>query len=68
VFEQTTRWLRGRIVAHLRAADDGAWVELPDRLGSHGPEPIAAAATALQRDGLLERGPGGAVRLPSTAP
>jgi A/G-specific adenine glycosylase len=68
VFEQTTRWLRGRIVAHLRAADDGAWVELPDRLGSHGPEHIAAAATALQRDGLLERGPGGAVRLPSTAP
>jgi A/G-specific adenine glycosylase len=65
-FEHTTRWLRGRIVAHLRAADDGEWVHLPDRLGSHGPERIAAATAALQQEGLLERDPGGRVRLPSS--
>jgi A/G-specific adenine glycosylase len=66
-FEHTTRWLRGRIVAHLRSADDGEWVHLPDRLGSHGPEHIAAATATLQQEGLLERDPGGRVRLPSSA-
>jgi A/G-specific adenine glycosylase len=67
-FERTTRWLRGRIVAHLRQADEGAWVDLPDRIGSHGPQQVAAAAHALRRDGLLESRADGAVRLPSTSP
>jgi A/G-specific adenine glycosylase len=64
-FERTTRWLRGRIVERLRTLDDGAWGRLPDRIGDHGEVEIAAAVVALERDGLLERGPDGSVRLPS---
>ena len=53
-FPSTTRWLRGRLVAMLTGAPDGAWVELPRSLGVHGADAIAAAAEALERDGLLE--------------
>jgi hypothetical protein len=67
-FEHTTRWLRGRIVAQLRALEDGAWVRLPDAIGAHGPDQIAAATAALQLDGLLELRADGSVRLPSFAP
>jgi len=67
-YEHTTRWLRGRIVARLRDAEDGAWTQLPGWLGGHGPESVAAAVAALERDGLLERCAHGAVRLPSAAP
>jgi hypothetical protein len=66
-FEQTTRWLRGRIVARLRDGDPDAWHRLPDELGSHGFERVASAVSALERDGLLERRPDGSVRLPSKA-
>lgn len=66
-FERTTRWLRGRIVAHLRDVQDGAWTQLPASLGEHGPEQVAAAVGALCRDGLLERHADGSVRLPSEA-
>lgn len=65
-FEQTTRWLRGRIVDRLRALDEGAWSHLPEAIGVHGQAEIAAAVSGLERDGLLERGPGGSVRLPSS--
>ena len=64
-FERTTRWLRGRIVERLRALDEGAWSRLPEAIGVHGEAEIAAAVSGLERDGLLERGPGGSVRLPS---
>lgn len=64
-FERTTRWLRGRIIERLRGLDDGAWVRLPDSIGDHETAAIAAAVEGLERDGLLERGPDGAVRLPS---
>jgi A/G-specific adenine glycosylase len=67
-FEQTTRWLRGRIVAHLRTVEEGAWVRLPESLGSHGPEQIAGATATLQREGLVELHADGSVRLPSGAP
>jgi A/G-specific adenine glycosylase len=67
-FEHTTRWLRGRIVAQLRALEDGAWARLPDAIGAHGPDQIAAATAALQLDGLLESRADGSVRLPSLAP
>jgi A/G-specific adenine glycosylase len=67
-FEHTTRWLRGRIVEQLRALDDGAWARLPDTIGTHGPEQIAAATAALQQDGILEMRADGSVRLPSFVP
>jgi A/G-specific adenine glycosylase len=67
-FEQTTRWLRGRIVAHLREADDGVWTPLPASMGSHGSPQIAGAIAALQREGILELHADGSVRLPSGRP
>ena len=66
-FPSTTRWLRGRIIDRLRRADDGGWVRLDEPIGTHGTHAVASAIAALERDGLLERGPDGGVRLPSTA-
>ena len=51
----------------LRDVQDGAWTQLPESLGEHGPEQVAAAVGALCRDGLLERHADGSVRLPSEA-
>ena len=64
-FEHTTRWLRGRIVERLRALDDDGWEHLPASIGQHDEAAISAAVAGLERDGLLERRPDGAVRLPS---
>ncbi len=64
-FESTTRWLRGRIIEQLRTLDDGEWVALPTAIGEHDEAAVEAAVIALQREGLLERRPDGAVRLPS---
>ncbi len=64
-FELTTRWLRGRIIERLRDLDDGTWEALPQTIGDHDAGAIEAAVSALQREGLLERRPDGAVRLPS---
>ena len=64
-FELTTRWLRGRIIERLRALEADAWTQLPASIGTHGPADVEAAVGALQREGMLERRPDGAVRLPS---
>lgn len=53
-FASTNRWLRGRILDRLRAADDGRWVTLDSAIGSHGPDRVTAAADAMAADGLLE--------------
>jgi A/G-specific adenine glycosylase len=66
-FEQSTRWLRGRIVALLAEQEKGAWAALPTAMGSHGPERIAAAVAALQQEGLVEGRSDGLVRLPSSS-
>jgi A/G-specific adenine glycosylase len=66
-FEQTTRWLRGRIVDHLRRLDDDQWGRLPAAIGGHDAAAISAAVAGLERDGLLEQHPDGSVRLPSGA-
>jgi A/G-specific adenine glycosylase len=65
-FEQTSRWLRGRIVARLRALDGDAWTRLPAAIGDHDAEAIRVAVAGLEQDGLLERSPDGSVRLPSS--
>ncbi len=57
-FEHTNRWLRGRILDRLRAADGDAWVALGDELGVHDRTAVAAALAGLARDGLLELRPG----------
>jgi A/G-specific adenine glycosylase len=63
-FESTSRWLRGRIVERLRDAAAGSWTPMPEAVGSHDAASIAVAVDALVRDGLVERGPDGALRLP----
>ena len=64
-FEQTTRWLRGRIIERLRGLGDGAWTRLPASIGQHDEAAVAAAVAALEREGMLEHRADGAVRLPS---
>lgn len=64
-FELTSRWLRGRIIERLRELDDGAWETLPPAIGAHGADAVESSVAALEREGLLERRPDGAVRLPS---
>lgn len=66
-FEQTTRWLRGRIIERLRDLDEDCWLQLPEAIGSHGATRIGEAVVGLERDGLVERRDDGAVRLPSEA-
>jgi A/G-specific adenine glycosylase len=56
-FPATNRWLRGRIMDRLRAAPDGAWVDLAAPIGEHDVERIAAAAAGLARDGVIELDP-----------
>jgi A/G-specific adenine glycosylase len=53
-FPQTNRWLRGRILDRLRAADDADWVEIRPPIGSHDVDRVHAAVQALATDGLLE--------------
>jgi A/G-specific adenine glycosylase len=53
-FPATTRWLRGRIVASLANAPEGAWIPLPDRLGDHDDAAIGTAALRLEGEGFLD--------------
>jgi A/G-specific adenine glycosylase len=63
-FEQTNRWLRGRIVDRLRDLPDGTWYRLETPIGSHGPDAVTRAVAALAAEGLLEQDAAGRVRLP----
>ena len=68
-FPATKRWLRGRIVASARDADDGAWVPFGAAIGGHDRHAVREAVAALASEGLLETretpdGPEG--RLPAT--
>jgi A/G-specific adenine glycosylase len=51
-FEDTTRWLRGRILDRLR--DDTDWVTFAGPIGSHGTDAVAAALSNLAREGMIE--------------
>ena len=53
-FPETRRWLRGRLVERLRQAAPGAWLALPEHLGSHAREAVREAAEELRSEGLLE--------------
>jgi A/G-specific adenine glycosylase len=53
-FPTTSRWLRGRILDRLRAAPDGAWVELDGAIGTHDAAAVMRAGQALASEGLLE--------------
>lgn len=53
-FAATSRWVRGRIVDRLRAAEPGAWMEVAGPIGGHDAVAVAAALDGLERDGLIE--------------
>lgn len=63
-YEATPRWLRGRLVAHLREQPDGAWTTIDGAMGVHDEVAVAAALRTLARDGLVELDEGGRARLP----
>ena len=61
-FEQTTRFVRGRVIDRLRALPEhGAisplvlYAELEDVLAHHDLEAVRKAVDALERDGVIER-------------
>jgi A/G-specific adenine glycosylase len=62
-FEQTTRWLRGRLVDRLRDAVPGEVLVLDGPLGAHSPEAVARALAGLARDGMVELDAAGRARL-----
>jgi A/G-specific adenine glycosylase len=64
-FPSTRRWLRGRIVERLRDLPDGAWTVIGGPIGEHDAEAVGAAIDGLVGEGMIERGPDGAIRLPS---
>jgi A/G-specific adenine glycosylase len=53
-FTSTSRWLRGRIVDRLRAADGDRWTVIDGPIGSHDPAAVTAALQSLAHDGLVE--------------
>jgi len=53
-FATTSRWLRGRIVDRLRAAEPGVWLEVDGPIGGHDVVAVSAALGALAREGLIE--------------
>jgi A/G-specific adenine glycosylase len=53
-FAQTSRWLRGRILARLRDADDATWTPFVEAIGEHGSAAVCAALVVMARDGLVE--------------
>jgi A/G-specific adenine glycosylase len=53
-FTSTNRWLRGRLLATMREARPGTWVEAPGRLGEHDRAAVLAALSGLERDGFIE--------------
>lgn len=54
-FESTNRWLRGQVLARLRAAGPGAWIPFAGPIGTHGTTAVSTALTALEAEGFLER-------------
>jgi A/G-specific adenine glycosylase len=56
-FEETSRWLRGRILARLRDASGAAWTTFGVPIGVHDRDRVAVALATLAREGLVELHP-----------
>jgi A/G-specific adenine glycosylase len=56
-FESTSRWLRGRIVATLRATSADGWHRFDGPIGGHDAAAVRRALGALVKDGLVELQP-----------
>jgi A/G-specific adenine glycosylase len=52
-FDETRRWLRGRILDRLR--DAGGWTTIDGEFGRHDAAAVADATARLAADGLIER-------------
>jgi A/G-specific adenine glycosylase len=65
-FASTTRWLRGRILDRLRAAEGTDWHHLDAPFGDHDESSVANSLRSLAVDGLVELHPDSplAARLP----
>ena len=61
-FEATTRWLRGRILDRLRAADGEHWATVDGPIGSHPAPVVQSMLLVLEAEGLLEIDPTDATR------
>jgi A/G-specific adenine glycosylase len=66
-FEDTRRWLRGRVIQWLVAQRQGEWIELSGSIGTHSSAAVRAALDALERESLVERDRDGRVRIPVSA-
>lgn len=53
-FASTNRWLRGRIMARLRAVPDDDWAVIEGGIGEHDREAVRRAVLDLDHDGLVE--------------
>lgn len=53
-FAETSRWLRGTIIDHLRLIDGDSWATIVGPIGAHDPAAVAVALESLARDGLVE--------------
>lgn len=62
-YPATRRWLRGRLVAELRAADDGTWLRVDGPRGEHAVAEVAAVLRDLEREGIVELHPEHGARL-----
>jgi A/G-specific adenine glycosylase len=56
-FPSTTRWLRGRLLDHLRKAPDGAWTAFVEPLGAFDAAAVHSTLGTLAREGLAELHP-----------
>ena len=54
VFETTTRWLRGRILARARDTANGEWVPYGDAMGDHQTQAVREAVLTLSAEGMLD--------------
>lgn len=53
-FASTNRWLRGRILARLRAVENDAWARLDGPIGEHPLAAVLVAARGMAADGVVE--------------
>lgn len=53
-FASTNRWLRGRILARLRAVENDAWATLDGPIGEHPLGAVLVAARGMAADGVVE--------------
>lgn len=53
-FPETSRWLRGRLLAGARAASADGWTRYDPPIGAHGHVAVREALASLAADGLLE--------------